>query len=118
MSSPADLALAGVQPGAHLEAERLHRVADRHGATDRSLRAVEHREETVARRAHLAASKPSELGSDDDVVRIKQGMPVTVAHLRGAPGRVHDVGEEHRGENPIIGHFSLVAGEELGNLLE
>jgi len=26
-----------VQPGAHLDAERLHRVADRHGAADRSL---------------------------------------------------------------------------------
>jgi hypothetical protein len=37
----ADLALAGVQPGAHLDAERLHRVADRHGAADRSLRAIE-----------------------------------------------------------------------------
>jgi hypothetical protein len=41
----ADLALAGVQPGAHLDAERLHGVADRHRAADRSLQAVEHREE-------------------------------------------------------------------------
>ena len=32
--------------------------------------------------------------------------------------RVHDVGEEHRGENPIIGHVGLLAGEELGDLLE
>jgi hypothetical protein len=57
----ADLALAGVQPSAHLNAERLHRVADRHRASDRSLRAVEHREEAVSRRVHLAASKPNEL---------------------------------------------------------
>jgi hypothetical protein len=34
----ADLALAGVQPGAHLDAERLHRVANCHGAADRSPR--------------------------------------------------------------------------------
>ena len=100
----ADLALAGVQPGAHLDAERLHRVADRHGAADRSLRAVEHREEAISGRVHLAAPKPSELRPDDGVVRIKQRMPVTVAHLRGAACRVHDVGEEHRGEHPIIGH--------------
>ena len=45
-------------------------------------------------------------------------MPVAVADLRGAARRVHDVGEEHRGENPIVGHFGLVAGEELGDLLE
>ena len=57
----ADFALAGVQPGAHLDTERLYRIADRHRAANRSLRAVEHREETVTRRVHLAASKPSEL---------------------------------------------------------
>ncbi len=45
-------------------------------------------------------------------------MPVTVADLRGPARRVHDVGEQHRGENPIIGHVGLVAGEELGDLLE
>jgi len=33
----ADLALSGVQPGANLDAERLHRVANRHRAADRSL---------------------------------------------------------------------------------
>ena len=114
----ADLALAGVQPGAHLDAERLHRVADRHRAADRPLRAVEHREEAVARRVHLAAPKASELRPDDGVVRIKQRMPVTVAHLRGPARRVHDVGEQHRGEHPIIGHVGLLAGEELGDLLE
>jgi hypothetical protein len=38
----ADLALAGVQSGAHLDAERADRVADRHRAAERSLRTVEH----------------------------------------------------------------------------
>ena len=59
----ADLALAGVQAGAHLDAERLHRVAHRHRAADRSPRAVEHRQETVTRRVHLAAPKASELSN-------------------------------------------------------
>ena len=45
-------------------------------------------------------------------------MPVTVAHLGGAARRVHDVGEQHRGQHPIIGHVGLLAGEELGDLLE
>jgi hypothetical protein len=58
------------------------------------------------------------LCTDDGVVRIQQGMPVTVTHLRGPARGVHDVGEQDRGENPIIGHFCLVAGEELVNLLE
>ena len=49
----ADLALAGVQPGAHFDAEGLYRVSDCHRAADRSLRSVEHREEAVAGGIHL-----------------------------------------------------------------
>jgi len=45
-------------------------------------------------------------------------MPVTVADLRGPASRVDDVGEEHRGEHPIVGHLCLVPGEEFGDLLE
>jgi len=77
----ANLALAGVQTGTHLDAERLDRVADRHRAADRPLRAVEHHQEPITRRAHRAAPKASELGSDDSVVRVEQRMPVTVGDL-------------------------------------
>jgi hypothetical protein len=47
MSLMSLLAFASVQPGAHLDAERLHRVTNCHGAADRSLRAVEHRQEAI-----------------------------------------------------------------------
>ena len=62
--------------------------------------------------------KRVELRPHDGVVRVEQGMPVTVADLRGPPRRVDDVGEQHRGEHPIIGHIGLVAGEELVDLME
>jgi len=63
----ADLALAGVSPGAHLNAERLHRVA---------------------------ASKTRQLRPDDGVVRIKQGKPplgrgCRTALLRHPPDRMN-----------------------------
>jgi hypothetical protein len=45
-------------------------------------------------------------------------MPVTVAHLGSPACRVDDVGEEYGRENPIIGHFCVLPGEELGDLLE
>ena len=77
----AEFAFSGVQPGAHLDAERLYRVANRHGAADRSLRTVEHRQEPVARGVHLAAPKTSQLRPHDGVVRIKQRVPVTVTDL-------------------------------------
>jgi len=57
----ADLALAGVQSGAHLDAERMHRVADRHGAADRPLRTVEHCEEAVTRCVYFVATEAIEL---------------------------------------------------------
>ena len=57
----AHLALAGMQPGTHLDAQRPHRVANCHRAADRALRTVEHREETVTRCVHLAAPKANEL---------------------------------------------------------
>ena len=63
------------------------------------------------------ASKACELCPDDGVVRIKQGMPLAVTDLRGLARRVHDVGEEHRGEDTVVGHVCVVAGEELGDLL-
>ena len=72
----------------------------------------------VAGCVHLAASKPSELRPDDGIVRIKQRTPVTVADLRRPTRRVHNVGEQHRREHPIIGHVGLLAGEELGDLLK
>src|SRR5690349_19873179 len=99
-----------MQPGTHLDAERLHRIANCHGAADRSLRAVEHREEPVTRRADFAASKPGELRPYDGVVRIEQGVPVTVAHLGGTLRRADNVSEQHRGEHPILGYVGLLAG--------
>ena len=51
-------------------------------------------------------------------MRIEQRVPVAVADVRGSARRVDDVGKQHRGEHPIIGHFCLMPGEELGDLLE
>ena len=68
--------------------------------------------------AHLATRKRRELRSHDGVVRIEQRVPVAVAELCGPARRVHDVGEEHGGENAVVGNLCLVAGEELGDLLE
>jgi hypothetical protein len=51
-------------------------------------------------------------------VRIEQRMPMAVTHFRRPARRIHDVGEQHHGENTMIGHLRLVAGEELVDHLE
>ena len=57
----ADLALAGVQPGADFNAQRLYGIANCHGAADCSLRTVERREEAVSRCVDFAAVEAREL---------------------------------------------------------
>ena len=57
----AEFAFAGVKAGAHLDAQRLHRVTNCHGAADRSLWAVERREEAVAGGVDLAAAETRQL---------------------------------------------------------
>ena len=118
MSSPRSSHSPVCKPGAHFDAQRLHRVANCHGAADRSLRAVERREEAVAGGVDLAAAKTGQLRPHDGVVRVEQRAPVAVTDLGRHPRRADDVGEQHRGEHAIVGHLRLVAGEELGDLLE
>ena len=55
------LALPGVQAGAHVEPEVLHRLRDRAGAPDRARRAVEAGKEAIACLLDLAASETLEL---------------------------------------------------------
>lgn len=107
-----------MQPHPHLNTQGLHRVPNSHGAPDRPLRTVKHRQEPIARSIHLASPKPTQLRSDNGVVCVEQCVPVAVAHLGSALCGVHDVGEQHRGENPIIGHLGLLSGEELGDFPE
>ena len=60
-----ELALAGVEPGAELDAERLDGLPDRLRAADRARRPVEAREEAVARGVDLAAPVAGEQAADD-----------------------------------------------------
>src|SRR4029450_4615716 len=66
----------------------------------------------VDRGAHAVAGgldepplEPGDVVSTDLVVRLEHGLPPTVAHGGGQVGRVHDVGEQHGGQD-AIGHGS------------
>src|SRR4029453_9521236 len=50
-----ELALAGVQAGAHIDVERSHGVRDRSRTADPARRSVEGGEEAVAQRLHFAS---------------------------------------------------------------
>ena len=94
----AQLHLAGVQAGPQLQAE-VAAVATMASAQRTAWAGA-------AKRARI----PSPVDLDEDAVvagqqsldvdveLVEDGAPLAVAHLGGAHGRVHDVGEEHRGE--------------------
>src|SRR5918912_4581027 len=89
-----ELALAGVQAGAQLDAEPPHRLLDRVGGADRPRRPVEGGEEAVAGRVDLAPAVAGELRADRRLVRLEQLAPAAVARLRGPPPPAGAVGGE------------------------
>jgi len=115
----ADLAFAVCNPARHLDAERLHRVADRHGAAG-SL--AEGRRTSPGKPSpDVFTSRPRKRDSCDRTTAscasssaCQSRSPISAARRVESD----DVGEQHRGEYPIVCDLSLVAGEELGDLLE
>ena len=95
------LDLASVDGGANLQAHLRRGVADLLRRTDRPFGAIEERHEPVAGRRHLAATESVELGPHRAIVACKQVAPGAVAKLEGTGRRVHDIGHEKRGDDPV-----------------
>jgi hypothetical protein len=95
------LAFAGVQTSANLQAQVMDPVADRDRAADRAAGTIEHRERSVAERLHEPPSVALDLLAHLDVVALKQRPPLAVTELGGTLGRADDVGEQHRREHAV-----------------
>ena len=98
---PHHLALAGVQADANADPRHLRGPEDRGRAADRAGRAVERREEAVPGRLHLAAVETAQGLAHRALVSLEQLAPAPITKIRGRARRIDDVGEEHRGENPV-----------------
>src|SRR5207245_1380695 len=94
-----DLALAGVQARADLQAEPPHDLGDRAGTADGTGGAVEAGEEAVPGHIELGAAEAEELAANQRVVSLEEVPPGAVAELRRPRGRADDVGEENRGQD-------------------
>ena len=106
------------RPARIVEAEVLHRVADRARTVDRSRRAVERRERAVAGELHDDTTRAGHVPLDDAVVRGEGRRPRLVAQLRGAFGRSDDVGEQHGRQHAVRRCSAAFAGEERLDLVE
>jgi hypothetical protein len=103
--------------GADLERQRPHRFDHGKGAPHRRDRTVEGCEEAVPGGCDLPAAEAGRLAAAELVVLVEHVAPASVSHLRGERGRVHDVGEQQRGQHPIRVGARPRAGEELLDLI-
>jgi hypothetical protein len=113
-----DLAFPSVQAAPDLEPERVHRVPDGTGTANGAGRSVERCEEAIAGGLNLAAAVLLQDLADLAMERPKQFAPRTVAKLRHALGRAHNVGEQHGGEHALWFVRVKPAGKELLDLIE
>ena len=115
----AELALAGVQARAHVEAERATHVRDRPRAADRARRPVEGGEEPVAGRVDLAPAEALELATHERVVALEQLAPAAVAELARARSVEPTMSVNRTVASTRSGSARLAhAGEELLDLVE
>jgi hypothetical protein len=111
-----DLPRARVNADAYLDSQRLSGVNDRLGDAQRPRWAVEGGQEAVAGAVDLAAAEPGQFVADQPVVLGHQVPPSAVTEAGGVLGRGDDVGEQHRGKDPVRRDRFPDAGEELADL--
>src|SRR5688572_9055179 len=95
------LAFAGMQASANLDAQILHLLRDIECATDGSGRAVESRVEAIARRIVLDAPPAIQSTTYSLVVRENQRFPRSITECCLPRGRVDDVGEQDCRQNRV-----------------
>src|SRR5919106_2682415 len=96
-----ELALAGMDPGAQLQAQRLRLQDDRPRARDRPGGAVEPREDPVARAVHLGTSVALDLATGALQLPGESLAPPPVAQRCRLLGGCDEVGEEERCEDCV-----------------
>jgi hypothetical protein len=108
-------ALAGVEPGSDLDAERRDFLGDRAGATNAARGTVERPEKSVAGGFDFVAAKAREIAPYRRVMTAEQITPALVAERRRLLARADNVGHEnqHSVDRDRLPQF---VGEEVSEL--
>jgi hypothetical protein len=107
-----DLDLTDVQPGADLQAQVAHGIADGRRAPHPACRRVERRHEAVTHRLDLATAIPFEQPPHRAVVVREHRLPARVTDLGRSGGRPDDVREQDRREHAMRLRRRTDAGQE------
>ena len=116
-----ELALAGVEAGADLQAElaALLAIARRSGSRAPGRRSVAKKPSPAVSSSHAAEAR--ELAADGRVVRSRSSRQRAVAQLGRPLGRADDVGEQDGGEHAVglrLPRAALAAPRETLDLVE
>src|SRR5271166_4794918 len=95
------LYLASVHANAHWNVKPMQRVANGARAVDRSRRAIEGRQETVAQGFPLPSAKARKLPANRLVMSFEEVAPSPIAPGVRAPGRIDDIGEYDGSKHPV-----------------
>src|SRR5581483_4646450 len=93
--------LARMESDAHLKAKGRRVLHDRVRAADGASRTVERGQEAVAERLYLMSAEAHELAPDPRLMLCEQLTPAGVADGGGALRGADQVGEHHRGQEPV-----------------
>jgi len=105
---------AGMNPGADRNAMALHFASGCDGAVNGPRRSVKNGKQAIASTLYGPAAIASNFSSDNVVVIVEEITPGPIAYLRGARGRIHDIGKQHCGQDAIdFGNVSLPSHELL-----
>src|SRR5207247_6928138 len=96
-----------------LEPDRTQLPDDCHGASHRTRRPVERREEPIAGRVDLTTPVPDELATHHCAVPLEQLHPCVVTKGAGPLGRLDAIREEAGREHSVVLRGRTNAGEEL-----
>jgi hypothetical protein len=120
----AELTLARVEAASDAYAQFRYGLSQRGGGLHCATGTVEDGHGPVAGVADDATAEVGDLSTGDGVVAIEQFQPVSVAEFCGTLGRVDDVGEQHRRQNPVGvvlrkvgpagGYHTVLAGVPIG----
>ena len=113
-----ELDLSGVCPGPDLEPDAVHRIHDGTGATDRPSGTVEGRQEPISRGVDLHTAERTELPPDETVVSFQELLPCLITDGAGSVGGAHDVGEQDRGQDPVVVRQRSNTRQELLDLFD
>ena len=111
-----EFALTGMKAGADVDPKLSGTVSDRLSAVDRTRRAVECGQESVAGGVDLLAPVHREFPTNDFSMAAEELGPSMIAQLRQTLRRADEIGEQHGCEN-TIGFFDRAnSGQEFLDL--